>query len=112
MITASQLRPGSAIRHEGQTYKVTAVAYHPGQGKMGGVAHARLQNLDTGTFWGGSFRGGLKLEEVPLQKRPMEFLYGDDDQYCFMDPESYEQTEIPRAEIGRASCRDREGMSV
>jgi elongation factor P len=112
MITASQLRPGSAIRHEGQTYKVTAVAYHPGQGKMGGVAHARLQNLDTGTFWEHSFRAELKLEEVPLQKRPMEFLYGDDDQYCFMDPESYEQTEIPRAVVGERAVFLDAGMKI
>jgi len=100
MITASQLRPGMAIRHEGQTYRVTAAEYHPGQGRAGGVAHTRLQNLDTGTFWEHSFRSELRFEEVALQKRPMEFLYGDADQCCFMDPESYEQTEIPRAVVG------------
>jgi elongation factor P len=100
MITASQLRPGTAIRYQGQTYRVSAVEYHPGQGRMGGVAHARLQNLDTGTFWEHSFRAELRFEEVLLQKRPMEFLYADADQCCFMDPESYEQTEVPRAVVG------------
>src|ERR1035438_3161243 len=96
MITASQLRPGMAIRYEGQTYRVTGAEYHPGQGRAGGVAHTRLQNLDAGTFWEHSFRSELRFEEVPLHKRPMEFLYGDADQCCFHDPESYEETDNER----------------
>jgi len=35
MVLASQLRAGSAIRFDGQLYKVIAAEYHPGQGKMG-----------------------------------------------------------------------------
>ena len=42
---ASQLRGGMAIRFENQPYKVVSAEYHPGQGKMGGVTHARLKNL-------------------------------------------------------------------
>ena len=56
MVTASQLRAGMAIRHEGQIYKVMVADYHGGQGKMGGVAHVRLKNLTTGTLWEHSFR--------------------------------------------------------
>ena len=52
MITASQLRIGMVIKYEGQKYRVLAADYHPGQGKMGGQTHVRLQNLSTATFWG------------------------------------------------------------
>jgi len=45
MVLASQLRSGMAIAFEGQAYRVIAAEYHPGQGKMGGAAHAHLQNL-------------------------------------------------------------------
>ena len=48
MVSASQLRPGMVVRYENQTYRVVAAEYHPGQGKMGGVSHARLKNLSTG----------------------------------------------------------------
>ncbi len=64
---------GARIRpmcHEGQKYKVLAADYHPGRGKMGGVTHVRLQNLSTATFWE------------------------------FMNPESYEQTEIEKSVVG------------
>jgi elongation factor P len=100
MITASQLRAGMAIRWEGQPYKVVASEYHPGQGKMGGVAHVRLENLATGTFWEHSFRAELKLEEIAVEKRSMTFLYSDDDNCWFMDPESFEQVGVPVSAIG------------
>jgi elongation factor P len=92
-----------AIRFENQTYKVLAADYQPGQGKMGGVMHARLKNLGTGTTWEHGFRAELKLEEVPVEKRPCDFLYKDGDDYVFMDPESFEQFPIPAALLGDQS---------
>jgi elongation factor P len=100
MITASQLRAGMAIRFEAAPYKVVAADYHPGQGKMGGVAHVRLRNLDTGTYWEHSFRSELKLEEIPLEKQALEFLYEDGGQCCFMNPGTFEQTEIAKQMVG------------
>ena len=101
MVVASQLRAGMAIRFEGQAYKVVACEYHPGQGKMGGVAHTRLKNLETGTFWEHSFRAELKLETLPAEKHSLEFLYSDADHCHFMDPETYEQVSIPLAVVGQ-----------
>ena len=100
MITASQLRTGMVIRHEGQTYKVLVADYHPGQGKMGGTAHTRLRNLGTGTVWEHSFRADLKLEDLPVERHPMEFLYQDGDSYCFMNTENYEQTHLSKDTLG------------
>jgi elongation factor P len=100
MVLASQIRPGMSIAFEGQTYRVVTAEYHPGQGKMGGVTHAHLQNLDTRTLRDHSFRSDLKLQEITLDKQALEFLYADGDQYCFMNPENFEQTEIPREVMG------------
>ncbi len=100
MIAASQMRPGAAIRYEGKPYKVLAADYHPGQGKMGGQTHARLLNLDTGTTWETSFRSELKLEDLRLEKRVLEFLYTSESHCCFMDPDSFEQTEIASEIVG------------
>jgi elongation factor P len=99
-VTASQMRSGMAIRFEGQPYKVIAADYHPGQGKMGGVTHARLRNLNTGTLWEHSFRSELKIEEIPVDKRPMDFLYADGGMCHFMDPATYEQSAIPADLLG------------
>ena len=99
-MTASQMRAGMAVRYEGQVYKVVAADYHPGQGKMGGVCHARLKNLSTGSLWEHSFRADLKLEELAVEKQPMDFLYADAGHCCFMNPDTYEQVELPASLIG------------
>jgi len=112
MVIASQLRAGMAVQYQGQGYKVVAAEYHPGQGQMGGATHARLQNLDTGTFWEHSFRADLKLEEIPLEKQTLEFLYADNDRCCFMNPGNFEQTEIPREMVGRQAGFLEPGMKV
>ncbi len=112
MMTASQLRAGMAIRYEGSPYKVLMAEYHPGQGKMGGVTHARLKNLATGTLWEHSFRSDFKLEELPVEKQPMDFLYSDSEQCYFMDPQSYDQIGIPTAAIGEQARLLRPEMRV
>lgn len=92
-----------AIRHEGQTYKVLKADYHPGQGKMSGATHAQLRNLSTGTLWEHSFRADLKVQDIPVEKVSMEFLYTDGEQCVFMNPESYEQVEVAAAMVGERS---------
>ena len=112
MITAQQLRLGAAIRFQGQPYKVVSVDYHPGQGKMGGVAHARLQNLDTGTFWEHSFRSEMKFDEISLERQLLEFLYTDADHCYFMDPLTYDQTAIEKTIVGERASFLEPGMRL
>lgn len=95
MVLASQLRAGTAIQFEGQPYKVLAAEYHSGQGKMGGSTHTRLQNLNTGTLRDYSFRADMKLEDLVLERRPMDFLYADESACYFMDPVTCAQEEVP-----------------
>ncbi len=112
MVTASQLRAGMAVRFEGQLYRIVAGEYHPGQGKMGGAFHARLQNLTTGTFWEHSFRADLKLEDAPVEKQNLEFLYSDTGECWFMNPENYEQVSVPEAVVGERAKFLRPQMQV
>ncbi len=100
MIAASELRAGMAIRFESQNYKVIAADYHPGQGKMGGQTHARLRSLDTGTLWEHSFRSDLKIEDLALERKGMDYLYSDEGMHVFMDPDTCEQAEVPESLLG------------
>jgi elongation factor P len=93
-------------------YKVLAADYHSGQGKMGGVTHTRLLNLETGTQREISLRADLKIEEVPLERRPMDYLYAEGEACAFMHPETFEQVEIPRAMLGNQARLLVEGMRV
>jgi elongation factor P len=112
MVLASQLRAGMAIRFDGQLYRVLAADYHPGQGRMTGSSHARLRNLTTGTLWEHSFRSELRLDDMPMEKRALEFLYADADQCTFMNPETYDQVEIPAALVGPQVAFLESGMKL
>lgn len=112
MVAASQLRAGMAIRHEGHLYKVISAEYHPGQGKMGGVTHAHLQDVDTGSFWDHGFRSDLKLDDVPTDRAPMDFLYRDGELCVFMNPDTFEQVEIAVAKLGPQASLLQENMRV
>ena len=103
MLVASQLRAGMAIRHEGHVFKVISAEYHPGQGKMGGVTHAKLRNLKTGSFRESRFRPDETIDQVDLDKQTMQYLYTDGDLSHFMHPETFEQIAITGELLGRAA---------
>ena len=103
MAVASQLRAGTALRLAGEVWKVVAAEYHGGGGKMGGATHARLRNVKTGTQREWRFRADEPIEAVELEKQPMQFLFGDADRATFMNPDTFEQTEIATALLGKAS---------
>lgn len=112
MVTASQLRPGMVVRFEGQTYKVLEAEFKAGGGQTSGVEKTRLQNLATGRLWDHNFRPDERLESLELGSKRMEFLYGDGESYIFMDPQNFEQVEIPGAVIGQPARFLRPGMEI
>jgi len=112
MVLASQMRAGMVIMMENQTYRVVGAEYHPGQGQMGGVTHARLQNIDTRTFREHNFRAELRLQDLPVEKQALEFLYMDGDQCYFMNPGNFEQTEIASAVAGSRTAFLEPGMRL
>ena len=102
MTPASQVRKGMALRLEGDIFRVESAEYHGGQGKMGGVVHTRLKNMRTGAFWEHRFRSEERLDDLPVEKQAMDFLYSDAEDCYFMSPETFEQVSIPRTVIGAA----------
>jgi elongation factor P len=50
-----------------------------------------------------TFNAGVKVEQAILDKRDMQFLYKDGDEYVFMDQESYDQINIKPAALGDAA---------
>jgi elongation factor P len=102
MVLASQLRPGTVLRIGDDLFRVVESEHHVGQGKMPGSVHAKLQHVEKGTFKEVRWRPEEKLEDTTLEKRGMEFLFGDADTATFMDPESFEQITLPLEAIGPA----------
>ncbi len=100
MTIAAELREGMAVRIEGEVYKVLEVAVKAGGGQMGGVVKTKLRNIISQRLWEPHFRPDDRLENVELTRQSMEFLYSDSDNAIFMNPDTYDQVEIPLASLG------------
>src|SRR5690348_8391466 len=89
-----------AVRIEGQVFKVLEVEVKAGGGQLGGVVKTKLRNVSSGRFWEPHFRPDERLEDLELERQTMEFIYGDPDNCVFMNQNTYEQVEVPRAVVG------------
>lgn len=112
MINASELRSGMALRIDGQIYRVLEVESKAGAAKMSGVVKAKLINARTARGWEPHFRPQERLEDLQLERRTMQFLYGDDDNSTFMSPDSFEQVAVSSAILGAARSFLQSGMEM
>lgn len=87
-------------------------AYHAGGGKLAGTVHAKLQDLRTGSTIERRFRPDERIDRVELTRTRLQYLYADGHDFCFMNPETYEQMPIARAVLGEATRFLQPEMSV
>lgn len=102
MISASQLRPGMAVRIEGHVYKVLETESKLGGGQMGGVVKSKFRDVVSGRLWEPHFRPDERLEDLELERQTMEFLFSTDEFCTFMNPRTFEQVEVPKSLVGPA----------
>jgi elongation factor P len=112
MKTACELRARMIVRVEGTPYRVIAADYHGGGGKMGGVTHAKLQSLQTGTLREWRFRGDEPLDEATLERQHLQFLYSDERLCHFMDPQTFDQIDLENDRLGPARAYLTENTDV
>jgi len=110
MLIASELKSGVVLRIERQIYEVLEAEFKAGTAKLTGVVKTKLNNLTTGSMWEQHFRPQERLEDVHLEPRRLEFLFSDADNCTFMNPENFEQVEVPRAIVGAAEKFLQSGM--
>jgi elongation factor P len=111
VILAGDLRPGMKIEMDGVPFIVTDYQWvKPGKG--GAFNRTKLRNMRTGSIAERTFRTEEKLEQAVLEERRAQFLYRSDDEYHFMDTETYEQFFLPDKQLGDARNYLKEEMVV
>ncbi len=85
---------------------------HVKPGKGGAFVRTKLKNVRTGAVVDRTYRADEKLEQAIIDKREMQFLYRDGDDYVFMDSTSYEQMQVPRGSLGDAANYLKEGNAA
>ena len=111
MISVSDLRNGHKIEMEGEAYDVVE-AQHVKPGKGGAFCRTKMKNLRTGAVLERTFRVGEKLQVPDVEDKEVQYLYGTEDQYCFMDMKNYEQFSLSRDQVGESKNYLKENMQL
>ncbi len=85
---------------------------HVKPGKGGAFVRTTLRNVRTGAVVDRTFRAAEKVDQARLDKREMQYLYREGDDYVFMDTSSYEQLPVGADVLGRAAGFLVEGASA
>lgn len=101
-ITTNDLKNGITLELDNGLFTVVEFQ-HVKPGKGGAFVRTKLRNLRNGNVFEKTFNAGIRVEQAILDKRDMQFLYKDGDDFVFMDTESYDQTNISPAALGDAA---------
>ena len=85
---------------------------HVKPGKGGAFVRTKLKNVRTGAVLERTWRADEKLGQAIVEKREMQYLYREGDQYVFMDNVSYEQLHVDKVSLGEAASFLKEGDSA
>jgi len=101
MTTSNDFRNGMALNVDGVLMTIVEFQ-HVKPGKGGAFVRSKLKNVKTGAVIEKTWRAGEKVEEVRLEKVPMQYLYRDGDMLHVMHPETFEQMALGADLLGEA----------
>jgi elongation factor P len=111
MITVTQLRRGVTFEEDGELWRVLEYEHHkPGRGLA--IIRTKLRNLRTGSIINRTFTSGDKVQDIRLDHRTVQYLYGDGEMFHFMDVETYEQPALMRETLESVLPYLKEGIQL
>ncbi|MDQ1585232.1 MAG: elongation factor [Actinomycetota bacterium] len=99
MATTNDLKNGMVLNIDGQLWSVVEFQ-HVKPGKGGAFVRSKLKNVLSGKVVDRTFNAGTKVETANVDKRDMQYLYKEGEDFVFMDMSSYDQIHVPAATIG------------
>ena len=102
MATTNDLRNGLVLNLEGQLWQVVEFQ-HVKPGKGPAFVRTKIKNVLSGKTVDRTFNAGLKVETATVDRRDMQYLYKDGNDYVFMDVKSYDQIYVPGDTVGDAA---------
>lgn len=99
MISTNDFHTGLAIELEDEVYSVLE-AQHVKPGKGQAFVRSKLKNLRTGSIIDKTFRSAEKVKKAYLERKEMEYLYRDGNDFYVMDSETFEQITLTAEQMG------------
>ncbi|MEW5922025.1 MAG: elongation factor P [Bacillota bacterium] len=111
MISTNEFHTGLTIELDGEVYTVIDFQ-HVKPGKGAAFVRSRLKNVRTGSTTEKTFRAGEKVSRAMIERKEMEYLYNNGEEYILMDMESYEQISLNAQQLGESTKFMKENMRL
>jgi len=98
-INASEIRVGMLLEYKEDLWQVLKTQ-HVKPGKGGAFAQVEMKSVNKNTKLNERFRSSESVEKASLEEVNFNFLYEDEKNYFFMNPQSFEQIEIKKEIVG------------
>jgi len=111
MLSMSEMKIGVTVTHNNAPYEIIKADHHK-MGRGGAVLKLKMRKLIDGSVLEKTIQGNDSLELADLEHKDVQYLYGDDNGYSFMDQESYETITLDKNKIGEKGQYLKEGLEV
>lgn len=99
--STNEFRGGLKIMLDGDPYTIVENEFvKPGKGQA--FNRTKVRNLKTGRVLERTFKSGESVEAADVLEMNMQYLYKDEDNWYFMNPETFEQLPAAQAAVADA----------
>jgi elongation factor P len=99
LASTNDLKNGMVLNLDNQLWSVVEFQ-HVKPGKGPAFVRTKLKAVMSGKTVDKTFNAGTKVETANVDKRDMQYLYKDGDDYVFMDGKTYEQITVQGSVVG------------
>ena len=110
-ISGNEIRVGMLIEHKDDLWQVLKTQ-HVKPGKGGAFAQVEMKSVNKNTKLNERFRSSESVEKASLDETKFNYLYGDENDYYFMDPKSFDQINIKKEIVGEKGKMLTENLEV
>lgn len=112
MISTSDFKTGMTIEFDGDLFTIVEFQ-HVKPGKGAAFVRTKLKNRRSGSITEKTFRSGEKVEKAHIEKKEMQYLYNEGQDYFFMNTETYDQISLTAVQLGEESVKFmKENMNI
>src|ERR1700753_938019 len=98
-LSITNLKKGVLFQMDGVPYRV--VDYNQKvMGRGGSIVNVRIKSVLDGKVLDKTFKGNETVESAEVTNQSAQYLYTDGDTFYFMNPDTFEQFEIPADLVG------------
>ena len=113
MIGATEIKRGEILDLDGAPWEVVEVAVQtPSARGASLLVKIKARNLRTGQTLARTLRGSETVPTADCEKRSVQFLYRQDEEFVFMDQASFEQFALSAEVLGDAAGYLTEGLEL